>query len=125
MDINLSSDSPAGLKTLDSCVDNSKTIMDCRKSLNEMAKHYKITVMWDPRPPDIEGNYIADEWARKGTTIKILQEKDTIGMPIATCRLLIKQKTLRQAEPNLLESYNQIFISFLLLTYLVVFNRLY
>ena len=37
---------------------------------------------------------IADELARKGTTIEILQEKNTIGMPIATYRLFIKQKTL-------------------------------
>ena len=36
--------------------------------------------------------------ARQGTSLEILQEHDTIGMPIATCRLFIKQRTLRQAE---------------------------
>ena len=92
------SDSQAALKALDSCVDNSKTIMECDRSLNEMAKHYKITLIWVPGHQNIEGNCITDELARKGTTIEILQEKDTIGMPIATCRLFIKQKTLRQAE---------------------------
>ena len=83
---------------MDSCVDNAKTIMECRRSLNEMVKHYKITFIWIPGHQDIEGNCIADELASKGTTIEIFQEKDTIGMLLTTCRLFIKQGTLRQAE---------------------------
>ena len=63
-----------------------------------MAKHYKITLIWLPGHPDIESNCIVDELARKGTTVEIHQGKDTIGMPLATCRLFIKQGTLRQAE---------------------------
>ena len=51
--INLFSDSQAALKALDWCVDNSKTIMECRRSLNEMAKHYKITLIWVPGNQDI------------------------------------------------------------------------
>ena len=82
--INLFSDSQAASKALHSCVDNSKTIMECRRSLNEMAKHYKITLLWVPGHQDIEGNCVADELARKGTTIEILQEKDRIAMPLAT-----------------------------------------
>ena len=71
--------------------------MECHRSLNEMAKHYKISLIWVSGHQDIEGNCIADELARKGTIIEIHQEKDTI-IPIGTCRLLINQKTLRQAE---------------------------
>ena len=82
------------MRALDSCVDNSKTIMECRRSLNEMAKHYKITLIWVPADQNIYANCIA-ELARKATTIEILQEKNTIGMPLATCRLCIKQFTLR------------------------------
>ena len=48
-----------------------------------MAKHYNITLIWVAGHQDIEGNYIADELARKGTTAEILQGKDTIGMPLA------------------------------------------
>ena len=62
-DINILSDSQAALKALDSCVDNSKIIMECRTSLNEMAKHYKITHIWVPGHLDIEGNCFADELA--------------------------------------------------------------
>ena len=90
-EINLFSDSQAVLKALDSCVDDAKTIMECRRSPNEMAKHYKIILIWVPGYQHIEGNCIADELARKGTTNEILQEKDTMGMPIVTCRLFIKQ----------------------------------
>ena len=71
-DINLFSDSQAALKALDSYVDNSKTIIQCRRSLNEMAKHYKITLIRVSGHQDIEGNCIADELARKGATIEIL-----------------------------------------------------
>ena len=77
-------DSQAALKALDSCVDYSKTIMESRRSLNVMAKDYKITLIWVPRHQDIEGNCIPDELARKGTTIE------------AACKLFIKQGTLRQ-----------------------------
>ena len=59
--INLFSDSQADLKALDSCIANSKTIMECRRSLNTMAKHYKLTLSWVAGHQDIEGNFIADE----------------------------------------------------------------
>ena len=62
--INLFLDSQAALKALDSCVDNSKTIMECRRSLNDMVRHYKITPLWVAGHQHIEGNCIADELAR-------------------------------------------------------------
>ena len=55
----------------------------------------KITLIWAFGHQNIEGNIIADELARKETN---LSGKDTIGMSIATCRLFIKQETLRQVE---------------------------
>ena len=45
MVIKLFSDSQAVLKTLALFVENSKSIMECRRSLNEMAKHYKIRLI--------------------------------------------------------------------------------
>ena len=45
-DINLFSDSKAALKALDACADNSKTIMECCRSLNETDMHYKIMGCW-------------------------------------------------------------------------------
>ena len=52
--------------------------MECRRSLNELAQHYKITLIWVAGHQDIERNCIADELDRKETTIEIRQEKDTI-----------------------------------------------
>ncbi|XP_044248539.1 uncharacterized protein [Drosophila takahashii] len=86
------SDSQAALRALDSYSTNSLTISECRKSLNEMATHLRISLIWVPGHRNIEGNCIADELARQGTTTDILRDKDTVGMPIATCKLLLKQR---------------------------------
>ena len=60
-DINIIfSDRQVALKALDSCVGNSKTIMECRRSLNEMATPYKITLISVLGYQNIEGNCIAD-----------------------------------------------------------------
>jgi len=40
----------------------------------------------------IEGNRIADELAWQGTTADILRDKDTVGMPMATCKLFLMQR---------------------------------
>nr|XP_044248538.1 uncharacterized protein LOC123002436 [Drosophila takahashii] len=66
-DIIIFSDSQAALRALDSYSTNSLTISECRKSLNEMATHLRISLIWVPGP-------------------------DTVGMPIATCSLLLKQR---------------------------------
>ncbi|XP_070075503.1 uncharacterized protein [Drosophila takahashii] len=91
-DIFIFSDSQAALRALDSYSTNSLTISECRKSLNEMATHLRISLIWVPGHRNIEGNCIADELARQGTTTDILRDKDTVGMPIATCKLLLKQR---------------------------------
>jgi len=84
-DILIFSDSQsAALRALDSYTTNSTTISKCRKSLNEMATHLRITLIWVPRHHNIDGNCIADELARQGTTADILRDKNTVGMPMAT-----------------------------------------
>ena len=79
--------------------------MEC---LNEMAKHYKIPPNWVPAHQDIAVNCIAAELAGKRTTVVILQRKNTIGMPIANCRLFIKHGTLRQAELSKMKKHIQL-----------------
>jgi len=92
IDIFIFSDSQAVLRALDSFTTNSKTISECRKSLNEMATHLRNNLIWVPGHRNIEGNCIADELARQGTTADILRGKDTVGMPMATCKLLLRQR---------------------------------
>jgi len=58
---------------LDTYTTNSKTISECRKSLNEMATHQRISLIW-VAGHRIEGKCIADELARQGTTADILRD---------------------------------------------------
>ncbi|XP_070068177.1 uncharacterized protein [Drosophila takahashii] len=73
-DIFIFSDSQAALRALDSYSTNSLTISECRQSLNEMATHFRISLFWVPGHRNIEGNCIADELARQGTTTDILRD---------------------------------------------------
>jgi len=88
-DIFIFSDSQAALRALDSYTTNSKTISECRKSLNEMATHLRTNLIWVSGHQNIEGNCIADELARQGTT-DILRDKDTLSK--ATCKLHLRQR---------------------------------
>jgi len=92
IDIFIFSDSQAPLRALDSYTTNSKTISECRKSLTEMTTHLRINLIWVPGHRNIKGNCIADELARQGTTADILRDKDTVGMPMATCKLHLRQR---------------------------------
>ncbi|XP_044317430.1 uncharacterized protein LOC123038043 [Drosophila rhopaloa] len=88
--INIYSDSQAAIKSIYSTNTNSRTIADCRKSLHEMANQFTVSLIWVPGHRDIVGNCIADELARQGTTIPLLPGKENVGMPMATCKLIIK-----------------------------------
>jgi len=55
-----------------------------------MAIQFTISLIWAPGHRDIVGNCIADELARQGTIKPLLPEKENVGMPMATCKLNIK-----------------------------------
>jgi len=57
-----------------------------------MATHLRINLICVPGRRIIEGNCTADELARQGTTPDILRDKDTVGMPMATCKLHHRQR---------------------------------
>jgi len=57
-----------------------------------MAIHLIINLIWVPGHHNIEGNCIADELARQGTTTYILRDKDTMGMPMATHKLHLRRR---------------------------------
>ncbi|XP_041449660.1 LOW QUALITY PROTEIN: uncharacterized protein LOC121404391, partial [Drosophila obscura] len=89
--INIYSDSQAAIKSLNAITTSSATVANCRKSLHEMAYQFVISLIWVPGHQDIEDNCIADELARAGTTIPLLHDKEDIRMPMATCKLKIKE----------------------------------
>jgi len=57
-----------------------------------MATYLRINLIWVPGHRNIEGNCIAEELARQGTTADILRDKDTVGMPMDTCKLHLWQR---------------------------------
>jgi len=88
--LNIYSDSQAAIKSIYSTNTNSRTIADFRRSLHEMANQFTISVIWVPGHRDIVGNCIADELARQGTTKPLQPGEENVGMPMATCKLNIK-----------------------------------
>jgi len=81
--LNIYSDSQAAIKSIYSTNTNSRTIEDFRKSLHEMANQFTIRIIWVP-------GSIADELVRQGTIKPLLPGKENVGMPMATCKLNIK-----------------------------------
>jgi len=55
-----------------------------------MARQFTISLIWVPGHRDIVGNCIADELARQGTIMPLLPGKEKVGMPMATCKLNLK-----------------------------------
>jgi len=88
--LNIYSDSQAAIKSIYSTNTNSRTIADCHRSLHEMAIQFTISLIWVSCQRDNVGNCIADELAMQGTTKPLLPGEKNVGMPMATCKLIIK-----------------------------------
>ncbi|XP_036320510.1 uncharacterized protein LOC118735019 [Rhagoletis pomonella] len=97
-DIFIYSDSQAALKALDSVTCSSKTVADCRRSLNEMAEQSALHLVWVPGHRNIPGNEKADELAREGTSAPLSQAWKGLGMPLATCKLILRDLSLKLAR---------------------------
>ncbi|KAL7726270.1 hypothetical protein ACLKA6_008450 [Drosophila palustris] len=87
--VNIYSDSQAAIKSIASTTSKSTSVSKCRRSLHEMAELFDICLVWVPGHQDIQGNCIADELARRGTTDILLPDKEDISMPLATCKLML------------------------------------
>jgi len=72
-----------------------------------MATHLRINLIWVPGHQNIEGKCIADELARQGSTADILRYKDTVSMPMSTCKLHLRQRNQSQ-HAIILDSRGQI-----------------
>lgn len=100
------SDSQAALKSLASVSTKSITVQNCQMSLREMSNQFNIHLSWVPGHRDIPGNCMADELAKKGTTTSLRSEWNNIGVPIATCKLLLRQDASRITNTRWTESNN-------------------
>ena len=63
--------SQAAIRALGSNVMNSRTVCNCRKHLNKVAKRYNVQIIWVPELNDIPENCRAYELARCSTTIEL------------------------------------------------------
>ena len=77
----LFSDSQAALKTLNSCRVNSETIMECRRSLNEIEKHYKIKLHWVPGHQTLRLTVSQRNWLEKGQPSKFFNRRTRLECP--------------------------------------------
>ena len=84
-------DSQAALKALDSFGLCSRVVTECLDSLNEMGKFFRIRLVWIPGHQGFLGNCEADALARDGTTAHPPLDQEGIGIPISTCRLIIRE----------------------------------
>ena len=98
------SDSQAAIKSLGNILSHSKTVIACRRSLQEIANHVPLHLIWVPGHRDISGNCIADELAREGTNLPLLQEREHFGIPLSTCKLQVKTTTEHLANSRWLSS---------------------
>ncbi|XP_055836606.1 uncharacterized protein LOC129905204 [Episyrphus balteatus] len=97
-DIRIFSDSQAAIKSLASVSTNSIMVLDCQTSLREMSEQFNIHLVWVPGHRDIPGNCRADELAKLGTITALQPERNNIGTPIATCKLMLKQDALKKTN---------------------------
>jgi len=63
-----------------------------------MGSQFTISLIWVPGHRDIVGNCIADELARQGTIVPLLPGKENVSMPMATCKLNIKNYSKKLAN---------------------------
>ena len=96
--INIFCDSQAAIKSLDSVFLNSTSALSCRRSLNEMAQQFDIHRIWVPGHRNIPGNCKADELARLGTTLRTPTNQVPVGMPLATCKLILRDRAIAIAQ---------------------------
>jgi ribonuclease HI len=66
------SNSQAAIKALDSFQINSKLVWDCHQSLVKLAEHNRIQLVWVPGHMLIDGNKIADQLARQGSSLLLI-----------------------------------------------------
>jgi ribonuclease HI len=94
------SDSQAAIKALDSYQINSKLVWDCHQSLVKLAKHNRIQLVWVPRHMGIDGNEIADQLARQGSSHPLTGPEPALGISAKVARGVIRDWTSRKHEEH-------------------------
>ena len=87
-DIKIYVDSQSALKAINSFVIRNKSVMECKKTLNKISEHNRVTLNWMPGHENHKGNIIADKMAKAGVNMNTEGQEPRIA--ISKC--VIKQK---------------------------------
>jgi hypothetical protein len=94
------SDSQAAIKALDSFQINSKLVWDCHQSLVKLAEHNRIQLVWVPGHMGIDGNEIADQLARQGSSHPLKGPEPAFGTSAKVAREVIRDWTSRKHKEH-------------------------
>lgn len=73
-------------------------VQECRTSLNEMARHSNLTLEWVRGHGSNSGNEIADDLAKRGTTLREDEIDSFCGVPLSACWSRISLSFSRLAQ---------------------------
>ena len=90
-------DSQAALLAVDNTEVTSRTVLQARKKLNELAnKVRRVTLVWIPAHKGHQGNERADELAKQGAATNDLDRKLNVKRPQASLKSMIENKIYEQ-----------------------------
>ena len=90
------SDSQAAIKALNNFQINSKLFWDCHQSLMRLAEHNRVQLIWVPGHMGIDGNEMADQLARQGSSRPFIGPEPALGISAKIAREVIRGWTKRK-----------------------------
>jgi ribonuclease HI len=96
MNIYLLSDSQAAIKAPNNFQINSKLVWDCHQSLVTLAEHNRVQLIWVPGYMGIDGNEMADQVAKSGSSHQFIGPEPALGISAKTAREVIREWTNRK-----------------------------
>ena len=84
-------DSQAAIKALNKYSTNSKCVLECKETLNQLAQTNKININWIPGHQGQLGNEVADRLAKRGADLMIEGPEPIIPAATANIKQFVKQ----------------------------------
>lgn len=84
-DIRIVTDSQAAIRSLTGVYTTSGLVRECQSSLNEVAEHSNLTLLWVRGHCDNPGNIVADGLAREGADRRAEDIDQFCGLPLSAC----------------------------------------
>jgi ribonuclease HI len=92
------SDSRAAITALNNFQINSKSVWDYHQSLVKLAEHNRIQLLWVPGHMGIDGNVMADQLARQGSSHPLTGPEPALGISAEVARDVIQGWTNKKHE---------------------------